>query len=494
MKGFCFLSVKKLAKRVGVFLLCAIAASQCFAASATKGSSSDVQEQRKYLELINNVYQYIQYQYVDDVDAKKVYEGAVRGMLESLDDKYSVYLDHDSWREITDTTQGNFGGVGLSITKPASSTPEKPAYVEVARPIENSPGYNAGIRAGDKIIAIDGQDTAPITMSEVLNRLRGEVGTSVTVTIRRGKSDVFERTLVRAIIENPTVTYALIGATGYIKLSGFSSNTASRVQEALDSFKKSGFSSLIIDLRDNGGGLLTSAVDIADKFIDSGTIVSTKSRLRYENETYRASSIKTTVARNIPIVVLVNGNTASASEILTGALKDTHRAYVVGTTTYGKGSVQYPIQLSEDDGFKITIARYYSPSDSNIDQVGIVPDREVSFKDFEEEQIEVYQKLLDDDTIYSYVDAHPDMTEADIASYAITLQKTYKLDLRVLRKLVRNQVERTKESAVYDLDYDLQLQEALRILAEENIPELLKHTKTLKELEQEREAAEPVEA
>ncbi|MBQ5491195.1 MAG: S41 family peptidase [Treponema sp.] len=494
MERIGFLSVKKVVKRAGVFLLCAVAASQCFAASATSGSSSEAQEQRRYLELINNVYQYIQYQYVDDVDAKKVYEGAVRGMLETLDDKYSVYLDHDAWREITDTTQGNFGGVGLSITKPAESTPEKPAYVEVVRPVENSPGYNAGIRAGDKIIAINGEDTAPITMSEVLNRLRGEVGTPVTVTIRRGKSDVFERTLIRAIIENPTVTYAMIGKTGYIKLSGFSSNTASRVQDALDSFKKSGYQSLIIDLRDNGGGLLSSAVDIADKFLDSGTIVSTKSRLRYENSTYRASSIKTTVPKSVPVVVLVNGNTASASEILTGALKDSHRAYVIGTTTYGKGSVQYPIQLAEDDGFKITIARYYSPSDTNIDQVGIEPDREVPFKDFAEDEIETYQKLVDDDTIYAYVDAHPDMTEADIASYAVTLQKTYKLDLRVLRKLVRSQVERTKEARVYDLDYDLQLQEALRIIAEENIPELLKHTKTLKELEQERKAAEPQEA
>ena len=494
MKYFSVSGLKKVFTHFCILLVLAIGASQCFAQSQTNTGSADYKSQKRYLELINRVFQYIQYQYVDDVDLEKVYEGAVRGMLDSLGDKHTTYLDKDAWREITDISQGAFGGVGLSITKAVSGTEEKPAYVEVVKPIENSPGYNAGIRAGDKIIAINGQDTAPLTMNEVLGMLRGEVGTSVTVTVRRGKTDIFERTLVRAIIENVTVNYDMIGTVGYIDISGFSTETATHVQEAIDSFKKKNYTGLIIDLRDNGGGLLSSAVDIADKFIDSGTIVSTKSRLRYENSTYRASASKTTVAKTIPIVVLVNANTASASEILTGALKDYHRAYVVGTRTCGKGSVQYPVQLGDDDGFKLTIARYYSPSDTNIDKIGILPDREVAFADFTPEEIETYQQLLDDDTIYRYVDDHENMTEADIASYAVELKKTYNLDLRVLRKLVRNQVERRHGYSTYDLDYDVQLNEALKILREENVFELLKTTKTLKQLEEEEAAKVPVDA
>lgn len=467
-----------------------VAASQCFAQSPSKTAGKGQPTERQYAEIINSLFYYIQQNYVDEVDAEKLYEGALKGMLGSLEDPYSVYMDKSEWRSLSDTTVGNFGGVGLQITKPLESTPEKPAYVEVAQPIDNSPGALAGIHAGDFIIRIDGVDTADITMDEVLNMLRGTVGESVTVTVRRGKTLEFDRTLVRAVIENPTVKYGFIDdiSIGYVQISSFSANTASRVQEALDSFKKSKFTGLIIDLRNNGGGLLSSAVDIADKFIDDGPIVSTKSRISYENTVYSATRKNTTV-RGVPVVVLINRASASASEILAGALKDSKTAYLVGEKTYGKGSVQVPSALLLNDGFKITVARYYTPSDTNIDKIGIAPDRAVNFPDFTPEEEKAFADLLSSGEIEKYVEAHSEMSDNDIRTFADELVKSYRLDGRVVRKLIRNEVDRTRPSRLYDIDYDLQLQEAVRILKDENFAELLAGARTVAELQAESSGA-----
>ena len=260
----------------------------------------------------------------------------------------------------------------------------------------------------------------------------------------------------------------MIGTTGYVRVTEFSSTTAKRFQEAIDSFTKSGYKALVIDLRNNGGGLLTAAVDIADKFIDKGVIVSTKSRLSYENAVYFAKKSKTT-------------------EILSGALKDTKKAYLVGEKTYGKGSVQIPSNLVSEDGFKITVARYYSPSDTKIDKVGIKPDKQVSYEEFTEDEEKAYAELMKADVIAPYVENHPNMTEKDISSYAEELYKKYPFDKRVIRKLIRNEYDRTQPARLYDLDYDIQLNEALRILKEEDFSKLMKNTKTLKELEAEAE-------
>src|SRR5574344_300673 len=259
-----------------------IGASQCFAKSTAETADPDAEKNRQYLELISSVFDYVQRNYVDEVDAKTLYEGAMKGMLDSLKDPYTTYLDATDWNSLNDTTVGNFGGVGLSISKPTESTPDKPAYVEVASPIEDTPGFRAGIQAGDLIIAINGKETPPMTMDEVLGMLRGTVGESVTVTIRRGKTMEVDKTLVRAIIEVPTVKYGMIGTIGYMRIIEFTPKTAERVQEAIDVFKKYNFTSLIIDLRNNPGGLISSVSDVADKFIDNGPIVTTKSRISYE--------------------------------------------------------------------------------------------------------------------------------------------------------------------------------------------------------------------
>lgn len=484
--------MKKLLKVTSaVLLLCSF---QCFAESSVENDSKITSFQ--YVKKLNSVFDFVQQNYVDEIDPKILYEGALKGMLDAIGDPYTLYLDSDYMRDLNDTTSGSFGGVGLSISKATESTADKPAYVEVASPIDDTPGAKAGIQAGDLISAIDGMPTPSMTMNEVLQHLRGEIGTPVTVTILRGASMKFDVTLIRALIEVPTVKYGMIEGTkiGYARLIQFTPDTAIRLQDALNSFEKNEYKGLIIDLRDNPGGLITSAVDVADKFIDNGPIVSTKSRLLFENSQFTASKEKTTAKRNIPVVVLINKGAASASEIVSGALKDYHLAYLVGERTYGKGSVQQVIPLSSTDGIKITMARYYTPSDMNIDKIGIPPDLEVKNLDtFTPEEETLYVDLVKSDIITKVVENKPNMSEADIALEAANIAKDYPLDERLIRRLIRIQVQKTQPSVLYDLDYDLQLNEAIKVIQNKDFETMLKNTKTLRELQEESEAEEAVD-
>ena len=483
------------------FFLSFFLISQCFAesSSATAKESSSGKSNKEsvsyYSRILSSVLDFANKYYVDEIDPKTLYEGAMKGMMDALGDPHTMYMGEDTFKDLTYTTSGSFGGVGLTITKNPINTPEKPAYVEVISPMENMPGAVAGVQSGDFIVEIDGVSTPELTMNEALNKLRGKVGTPVEVTFLRGKNIRFTRTLVRTLIELPTVKSAMIDSVGYIKIIEFTPDTAKRFQEALSDFKKNNFKGLVIDLRNNPGGLLTAAVDVADKFIDSGVIVATKSRIDSQNSEHKASWIKTTMPKNIPIVVIVNKGSASASEILSGALKDYHLAYIIGQNTYGKGSVQQMIPLSDTDGFKLTIARYYSPTDSNIDKIGIPPDLEVSYPPFTEEEEKNFAKLMEDDAITKYVDSHPGMGEKDIISAAEELYKTYPFDLRTMRRFIRVEVNHRNHdiSEVYDLDYDIQLKKALEIIKTEDFSTLLKNTKTLKELELERQAKEAAE-
>lgn len=460
--------------------------SQCFADSSAERETRVSSFQ--YVKKLNSVFDFVQQNYVDEIDPKILYEGALKGMLDALGDPYTLYLDPNAMRDLTDTTAGSFGGVGLSISKATESTADKPAYVEVASPMEDTPGAKAGIQSGDLIVAIDGLPTPDMTMNDVLARLRGEIGTSVTVSILRGKNMRFDVPLVRALIEVPTIKFGMIEGTkiGYARLIQFTPDTPLRLQDALDDFAKNGYTSLIIDLRDNPGGLITSVVDVADKFIDAGPIVSTKSRLVFENQQFTATSEKSTVKKNIPIVVLINRGSASASEILSGALKDYHLAYLIGERTYGKGSVQQVIPLSNTDGFKITMARYYTPSDTNIDKIGIPPDFEVkNFETMTPEQEKIYMDLIASNIITDYVDSKTGIQEPDISRKASEIAKNYPIDERIIRRLIRVQVQRAQPAVLYDLDYDLQLNAAIKTIKDGKFTDLVKNTKTLRQLQDE---------
>lgn len=481
--------MKKSYKAFAVCFLLAV--SQCF--SQSSADSELKLSSFQYIKRFNYVFDQILQNYVDELDPKILYEGALKGMMEAIGDPYTVYLDPDSMRDMNETTSGNFGGVGLTISKPTENTPEKPAYVEVASPVEDSPGAKAGIQSGDKIIAIEGEPTPSMTMNEVLLKLRGEIGAPVTITILRGANMKFDVTLVRALIEVPTVKYGMIEGTsiGYVRLIQFTPETPIRLQDALDKFQANNYTGLIMDLRDNGGGLLNSGVSVADKFISEGPIVSTKSRIPTENLQFTASSSSTTVKKDIPVVVLINRGSASASEIVAGALKDYHRAYLVGERTYGKGSVQQIRYLTYNysEGFKYTTARYYTPSDINIDKIGIPPDLEISnLKKFTEDEEKKYIEMLNSNVITDLVEKNPNMSEADIALAAVKISKEYGFEERLVRRLIRVQVQRLQPAALYDLDWDLQLNEAIKIVEKDDFANLVKNTKTLKQLQEEAEA------
>jgi carboxyl-terminal processing protease len=449
-------------------------------AQAQSGGSQDAQ---RYSSIIQYVFDFIQRRYVEEVDPKAVFEGAMNGMFGALGDPYSSFLPESEMADLNDTTQGSFGGVGLYITAGDPQPDGKMRYVEVAAPMEDTPGWRAGINPGDRILKIDEDSTDGLSMNEVLARLRGAPGQPVQVLVRRGENLEFPVTIIRAVIEVPTTKFAMVGDTGYLKLLTFTPMTVERARDALVSFKASNYQSLVLDLRNNYGGLLKSAVDICDLFLDSGVVVSTRSRVSSENTVFNARG-STLVPAEIPVIVLINRGSASASEIVAGALKDRGRAYLVGEKSYGKGSVQqvYPLGNS---GFKLTTARYYTPSNVNIDKIGIPPDREVKYPEFTEKDAEALNNVLKANRIVDYIKANPNASALEIAGFAQTLSREYGLDVYVLRRLIRNEQIRTVVAPVYDLEYDIQLQEAINILRSGTYPGLMKASKTLKTLQDE---------
>jgi carboxyl-terminal processing protease len=433
---------------------------------------------------MQQVFDFIQRHYVEEVDPQVLFEGAMTGMFNALEDPYSNFLPESEMTDLNDTTQGSFGGVGLYISKPVGERSDgRPPYVEVASPIEDTPGWRAGINPGDLIIEINGESTDTLTMDEVLARLRGIPGEEVKLLIRRGEKLEFPITLVRAVIEVPTTKYAMIDDVGYLKLITFTPMTVDRARDAIGEFQSKNYKGLILDLRNNYGGLLNSAVDISSLFLNGGVVVSTKSRISSENHVFNARP-SALVAAGIPVIVLINRGSASASEIVAGALKDRGRAYLVGEKSFGKGSVQqvYPLERS---GFKITTARYYTPSDVNIDKIGIPPDREVKFPEFTDADAEKLGELIKSNKIATFIKGNPGADSADIDLYARVLSREYQLDIPLLRRLIRNEQNRTTIAPVYDLEYDIQLQEAVNILQDGTYGLLMQTTKTLKALQEE---------
>jgi len=456
------------------------------AQSNTSEGTTNAAQVRNYSNIMQNVFDFIIRNYVEEIDPRVIFEGAMNGMFGALDDPYSTFLTEADMKDMNDTTQGSFGGVGLNITKPVGQRPDgKPPYVEVASPIEDTPGWRAGINPGDLITEINGIPTDTISMDEVLGMLRGTPGESVRLVIRRGERMEFPVTLTRAIIEVPTVKHAMIGSTGYLKLLTFTPMTAERAREAINEFQANNYRSLILDLRNNYGGLLNSAVEISNLFLDGGLVVRTRSRIRSENRDFNAGR-STLVSPDIPVIVLINRGSASASEIVAGALKDRGRAYLVGEKTFGKGSVQQIYPLS-NTGFKITTARYYTPSDVNIDKIGIPPDREVLFPEYTEEDAVKLNELINANRIPEWVGQNPQAASDQIETFARILEREYSLNLSLLKRMIRNELNRTVIAPVYDLEYDIQLQEAMNILQSGNYNNLLRNSRTLRALQEEAE-------
>lgn len=443
----------------------------------------------QYTTLIRNVFEFIQRNYVREVDPNVLFEGAMSGMLNSLGDPYTVFLPETEMSALSHTTQGTFGGVGLFVSKPNAPRPDgRPNYLEVSAPIEGTPGWSAGIVSGDLIIQIDGESTERLTSDEAVSRLRGQPGTDVTILIRRGERLEFPVTLTRAVIEVPTVRYGMIGNIGYLRLLTFTPMTVDRARDAINHFQSNGYTGVILDLRNNFGGLLNAAVDVSNLFFQGGLVVSTRSRIPAQNQALYARG-RAAVSSDIPIIVLINRGSASAAEIVAGALKDHRRAFLVGERTFGKGSVQqvYPLGRA---GFKMTTALYYTPSGASIDRVGIPPDREVRLPDFPEADTEMLNSLINSGRIPDFILTNPNATLTEREAFAQTLNSEYGLDIFLLRRLIRGEQNRRTMAPVYDLEYDVQLREAVRILQEEDFNVLMQNTRTLRDMQDEIRAEE----
>ena len=324
------------------------------------------------LETFTNILSIVQKNYVDDVTTKQLLEGAVNGMLGSLD-PHSAYLTPELYKELQVDTKGSFGGLGIEITN-------KGGVLTVVSPIEDTPAARAGLHPGDQIVKIDGELTKDMSLADAVKKMRGPRGTKVNLSIRReGVSRLLEYTLVRENIQVQSVKFRDLGdGYGYVRITQFQEHTGEALEEALKKLSRGddgNLRGLVLDLRNDPGGLLSQAVAVSDAFLDSGMIVYTDGRLENQKQKYFAR--KQGSHTDFPIVVLVNGGTASAAEIVAGALQDHKRALVLGTQTFGKGSVQTILPLDDQSALRLTTARYYTPNGRSIQATGIKPDIEM---------------------------------------------------------------------------------------------------------------------
>jgi carboxyl-terminal processing protease len=320
------------------------------------------------LEAFSNILSIVKKNYVEDVETKNLVNGAINGMLNSLD-PHSAYLTPDLYKDLQSDTQGRFGGLGIEISV-------KGGMLTVVSPIEDTPAFKAGIKPGDQIFKIEDEFTKDMSLVDAVKKMRGLKGTKINLTIRReGAADLIDVSLVRDIIRVQSVkSRSLEPGYGYVRLAQFQERSDRDVQRALEKLaaEKSGIKGLILDLRNNPGGLLNQAVRVSDLFLDSGMIVYTDGRIESQKQKFFAQKDGTWM--DFPLVVLVNGGSASASEIVAGALQDHKRAVVLGTKSFGKGSVQTILPLDDNSALRLTTARYFTPKGRSIQATGIVPD------------------------------------------------------------------------------------------------------------------------
>ena len=334
------------------------------------------------LELFAEILARARQDYVVEVDESAAMEAAINGMLTSLD-PHSGYLNPDDFRSMQVQTSGEYGGLGIEVTM-------EDGFVKVISPMDNTPASRAGIQSGDLITAINGKPIIGQTLNDAVKEMRGDKGTDILITILRVGEDPFDVTLTREVIEQKSVTWKMQkNDIGYLRISSFNERTTLLLEEGIEGISKATGGrpkGLIVDLRNNGGGLLDQAVSVSDMFLSGGEVVSTQGRRASDIERYNARTGE--VFKGVPIVVLINGGSASASEIVAGALKDRGRATIVGTTSFGKGSVQTVIPLGADRGaIRLTTARYYTPSGRSIQALGIDPDIEIAQARLTEEEL-----------------------------------------------------------------------------------------------------------
>ena len=333
-------------------------------------NNSDKADVYEQLDLFGDIFDRIRSEYVEEVDAKELIEAAINGMLTSLD-PHSGYLPPVDAEKMREQTRGEFGGLGIEVT-------QEEGFVKVVSPIDGTPADEAGMEAGDFITHVDGESVLGLTLNEAVERMRGPVGSEIIITVvREGEDEPFDVTIIRDFIKLTAARVRTEGKSVVIRVTTFNDNTFDNIQDGLDKeLDNAGglenINGVVIDLRNNPGGLLSQAIRVSDAFLDKGEIVSTRGRDPDDGDRYNATSGD--LINGKPIVILINGGSASASEIVAAALKDHRRAIVVGTKSFGKGSVQTVMPLREQSAMRLTTARYYSPSGRSIQNLGVTPD------------------------------------------------------------------------------------------------------------------------
>lgn len=427
-------------------------------------------------ENINNIaylYQIIDALSINEVDNDKALEGMATGLLDSLGDEYSFYISEEDSAAYEEQSTGLYGGIGTYLTKKNPKVvddnedkEDKDYYIQISSPFPGGPADRAGLKANDYITHIDGEPVDDLSATEASLKLRGDPGTEVSITILRG-SKSFDITLTREVVETPSTTKDVINNhIGYIQINQFTAVTADQFKEDFQELLDKNIDSLIIDLRNNRGGIVDSALNIADLFLDGDTILITEQKETLPNNTQITKATPTTmVDDSFRLVLLVNGGTASSSEILTGALKDNNRALVIGSKTFGKGIMQQTFPFGK--GFvQFTIAHYLTPNSIDIHEVGIEPDIEIEEEIFEDDEIPIYEELMESNKVSNFVDENPEYTKENLNKFADEIDNK-DLNRNALLVLVRNEyLSRMDydERPVYDLYLDKALVEAVNQL------------------------------
>lgn len=429
-----------------------------------RGFAQEVQEEipktnsYEKLKVFSEVLSLVESNYVESVDSEELIEGAIKGIMKTLD-PHTTYLPPESYKEMRVETTGKFGGLGIEISL-------RKGILTVITPIDGTPAFEAGIQAGDKIIKIEDESTLDMTLTDAVSRLRGEVGAPVTITIyRESLKAPKEVTVVRDIIKIRSVVHKVYPKNvGYVKIRTFAKTTSSDLDKALDELKNKGVTKLVLDVRNNPGGLLNQAVEVSDRFLEKESlIVYTKGR--NEEQNMRFTTHEKVKRVDYPMVVLVNGGSASASEIVAGALQDMGRAVVLGTNTFGKGSVQTIIPLSDGSALRLTTARYYTPSGRVIQENGIVPDIVVEPLPLktEKEGVEEGKKdSPDKEKIRRF------LREKDLKQHLKGKKSIEGVDETESKKQMQKEQEKKKDaleaSLEEELKKDIQLQQAVALL------------------------------
>ena len=394
-------------------------------APKTYGSSSD-EEKYKYLDLFGQVFDRVRSSYVEEVTDQELIEKAIDGMLSGLD-PHSGFMNEEVFQEMQMDTEGKFGGLGIEITM-------EEGFVKVIAPIEDTPAYDAGVLAGDYIIQIDETPVFGLTLNEAVELMRGKKGEPIVITISRANTEPFEIEIIRDYIKIRSVKSEVLNNIGYLRITSFNEQTESGLLKAIKKIEQENkIKGYVLDVRSNPGGLLTQAVKVTDIFLERGEIVSTRGRDKKDIRRYRAKKSDRTNGK--PLVVIIDGGSASASEIVAGALQDHKRAIIIGTQSFGKGSVQtiIPFQVSNSDnltGIRLTTARYYTPSGESIQGKGIVPDIIIEQGEFESFN---YKRFSESDLKDSLDKNNEEDVEENVDNELSEFEKRIEIDYQLRR-------------------------------------------------------------